>query len=365
MLDMHGSPYANFAMQEADVIVALGARFDDRIAGTIDTFAPAARQAALEGRGGIIHFEIMPKNMNKVVQASVPILGDFNKINQWKKDYPFTYVPSKVPTSPTATVETSPPSKTEQPTISTTSSVTVEAISPSQTESPSCSLETGVTEEMAEEVMKEGFKMKPQEVISCLDKLTTENGKKSETIITTGVGQHQMWAAQFYRWTHPRTMVTSGGLGTMGFGLPAAIGAKVAAPQKTVIDIDGDASFSMTAMELATASQYNIGVKILVLNNEFQWMVLQWQDLFYENRYSHTAMTNPDFVKLAEAMGVKGIRVRHKGELEEKMKEFLEYNGARPVLMECLVEKNEHVFPMVPAGKALHEQMLHPSLTKK
>jgi acetolactate synthase-1/2/3 large subunit len=133
----------------------------------------------------------------------------------------------------------------------------------------------------------------------------------------------------------------------MGFGLPAAIGAKVAAPSKTVIDIDGDASFSMTAMELATASQYNIGVKVLVLNNEFQGMVLQWQDLFYANRYSHTAMTNPDFVKLAEAMGVKALRCRHIGELEEKMKEFLEYDNNKPILMECLVEKNEHVFPMV------------------
>jgi len=148
----------------------------------------------------------------------------------------------------------------------------------------------------------------------------------------------------------------------MGFGLPSAIGAKVAAPNKTVVDIDGDASFSMTAMELATASQYDIGVKVLVLNNEFQGMVLQWQDLFYDSRYSQTRMTNPDFVLLARAMGVHAIRCSSVAELPAKMKEFLEYDGSKPVLMECIVERNEHVYPMVPAGKALHEQVLHPSL---
>jgi len=192
--------------------------------------------------------------------------------------------------------------------------------------------------------------------------LSKDEKRKEETVITTGVGQHQMWAAQHYRWKVPRSMVTSGGLGTMGFGLPAAIGAKVAAPHKTVIDIDGDASFSMTAMELQTASQFGIGVKVLVLNNRFQGMVLQWQDLFYDARYSHTAMTNPDFILLAQAMGVHAIRCETLEELPEKMKEFLEYRGDKPVFMECLVETNEHVFPMVPAGKALHEQILHKSL---
>jgi len=189
--------------------------------------------------------------------------------------------------------------------------------------------------------------------------------KKEDVIISTGVGQHQMWAAQHFRWRQPRSMVTSGGLGTMGFGLPAAIGAKVAAPQKTVIDIDGDASFSMTAMELSTAAQFGIGVKALILNNEFQGMVQQWQDLFYDQRYSHTRMKNPDFVMLARSMGVHALRCETAGELPEKMKEFLEYDGSKPVLLECIVEKNEHVFPMVPAGKALHEQLLHPSLRKK
>jgi acetolactate synthase-1/2/3 large subunit len=166
----------------------------------------------------------------------------------------------------------------------------------------------------------------------------------------------------------------------MGFGLPSAIGAKVAAPEKIVVDIDGDASFSMTAMELATAAQYNIGVKALVLNNEFQGMVQQWQDLFYDARYSHTRMKNPDFVLLARAMGVHAIRCETLEELPAKMKEFLEYDGSKPVVMECMVERSEHVFPMVSlfcnfplvcpnsyssqvaAGKALHEFILHPKL---
>jgi len=321
MLGMHGSAYANLAMQQADVIIALGARFDDRVTGKVDTFAPAAKAAALKGKGGIIHFEIMPKNVNKIVEASIPVTGDvvtnlaslvpliksqpriqwFNDIKTWKKDYPFTYV------------------KSEKDRL-----------------------------------------MKPQEVIEELDKQTAH--KKDDVIVSTGVGQHQMWAAQHYRWTQPRSFITSGGLGTMGFGLPAAIGAKVAQPNKTVVDIDGDASLCMTAMELATASQFSIGVKVLVLNNEFQGMVLQWQDLFYDARYSHTRMVNPDFVALAKAMYVHAIRCTSAAELPEKMKEFLEYDNNKPILMECVIEKNEHVFPMVPAGKALHEQLVHPTI---
>ncbi|PCH37937.1 acetolactate synthase [Wolfiporia cocos MD-104 SS10] len=326
MLGMHGSAYANLAMQQADVIIALGARFDDRVTGKVDVFAPAARAAAAEGRGGIIHFEIQPKNINKVVEASIPVLGDvvanmaslvplirsspreqwFSDIKAWKNAYPFTYEKSK--------------------------------------DTP-------------------GSMMKPQEVIEELDRQTAH--RKEDVIVTTGVGQHQMWAAQHFRWRTPRSLVTSGGLGTMGFGLPSSIGAKVGAPHKTVVDIDGDASFSMTAMELQTASEFNIGVKVIILNNRFQGMVLQWQDLFYENRYSHTRMTNPDFVKLAQAMNVHAIRCNSFDELPAKMKELLEYDNSKPVLMDCTVENNEHVFPMVPAGKALHEQLLHKALRAK
>ncbi|KAF8843658.1 acetolactate synthase [Paxillus ammoniavirescens] len=325
MLGMHGSAYANLAMQQADLIIALGARFDDRVTGKVSSFAPAARAAAAQGRGGIIHFEIQAKNVNKVVDASIPILGDvvpnlaalvplirssprkewFADIKEWKEKYPFTYTKTSGPDA----------------------------------------------------------RIKPQEVIEELDRQTAH--RKEDIVVTTGVGQHQMWAAQHFRWRTPRSMVTSGGLGTMGFGLPSAIGAKVAAPHKTVVDIDGDASFSMTAMELATASQFDIGVKVLVLNNEFQGMVLQWQDLFYDARYSHTRMTNPDFVLLAKAMGVHAIRCSSVDDLPAKMKEFLEYDGSKPILMECVVERNEHVYPMVPAGKALHEQVLHPTLRPK
>ncbi|KAJ7445872.1 acetolactate synthase, partial [Mycena latifolia] len=321
MLGLHGSAYANLAMQQADVIIALGGRFDDRVTGKIEAFAPAARAAAMQGRGGIIHFEILPKNVNKVVEATIPVLGDavqnmaalvpyirfsaregwFADLAGWKKRYPFTYAPSAP-----------------------------------------------------------GAPMKPQEVVEALDAACAD--RKADVVISTGVGQHQMWAAQHYRWTHPHSMVTSGGLGTMGFGLPAAIGAKVAAPHKTVVDIDGDASFSMTAMELATAAQYGIGVKVLLLNNDFQGMVLQLQDLFYSARYSHTRMANPDFVALAQAMGVHALRCDSADDLQSKMAEFLAYDNTKPVLMECVVERNEHVLPMVPAGKALHELILHPLL---
>ncbi|OLL26250.1 Acetolactate synthase, mitochondrial [Neolecta irregularis DAH-3] len=318
MLGMHGSAYANLAMQEADLILALGARFDDRVTGNLTKFAPQARAAALENRGGIVHFEIMPKNINKVVEATEAIEGDvienlsfllplvkqiperkawFDQIRAWKKEFPFTYDP-------------------------------------------------------ATDVQR----IKPQSVIEELSR-QTENIKEN-VLITTGVGQHQMWAAQHYRWRYPRTMITSGGLGTMGYGLPSAIGAKVARPDAIVVDIDGDASFSMTAMELQTASQFNIKVKVLVLNNEFQGMVQQWQDLFYEQRYSHTRQVNPDFIKLAESMGVKGIRLERPEDLESKMKEFLEYNDG-PILMEAVVHRGEHVYPMVPAGRALHEFVVH------
>ncbi|KAJ3055310.1 Acetolactate synthase, mitochondrial [Rhizophlyctis rosea] len=315
MLGMHGSAYANLAMQTADVIVALGARFDDRVTGVLSKFAPAAKKAALSGKGGIFHFEIMPKNINKIVEVTDAVEGDvttnmkhllplvkerpkgaWNKqLAEWKRKYPFSYQPSA-----------------------------------------------------------KGAALKPQAVIEELNRQTEHN--KENVIITTGVGQHQMWAAQFFRWRYPQTMVTSGGLGTMGFGLPSAIGAKVGAPEKIVVDIDGDASFSMTAMELQTARQFNIGVKALVLNNDFQGMVKQWQDLFYDKRYSGTVMRNPDFVKLAEAMGCKGLRVKTMEELPAVMKEFLETD--EPVVLEAIVEKNEHVYPMVPGGKALHEMEL-------
>ncbi|KAK0746708.1 thiamine diphosphate-binding protein [Schizothecium vesticola] len=316
MLGMHGSAYANMAMQEADLIIALGARFDDRVTLNVSKFAPAARAAAREGRGGIVHFEIMPKNINKVIQATEAVEGDvaknleallpqvearsmtdrqgwFDQIREWKAKWPLSHY---------------------------------------------------------ETAGRDGL-IKPQTLIEELSKLTAD--RKHETYIATGVGQHQMWTAQHFRWRHPRTMITSGGLGTMGYGLPAAIGAKVAKPDALVIDIDGDASFSMTLTELATAAQFNIGVKIIVLNNEEQGMVTQWQNLFYEDRYSHTHQKNPDFMKLADAMGVQSKRIMKPGEVVDGLKWLIESDG--PALLEVVTDKKVPVLPMVPTGSGLHE----------
>ncbi|RDI88671.1 hypothetical protein Vi05172_g1640 [Venturia inaequalis] len=317
MLGMHGSAYANMSIQEADLILALGARFDDRITGNITKFAPAAKAAAAEGRGGIVHFEIMPKNINKVVQATEAVEGDvatnislmlphikaissrpewFGQIDDWKKRFPWDYE-------------------------------------------------------------REGANglIKPQTVIATLSKMTEPI--KEKVVITTGVGQHQMWAAQHFRWTHPRTMITSGGLGTMGFGLPAAIGAKVGRPEAVVIDIDGDASFSMTLTELSTAAEFNIAVKVIILNNEEQGMVTQWQSLFYKDRFAHTHQKNADFVKLGEAMGVSANRAVKPAELEEKIQWLLDQEG--PALLEVVVDQKIPVLPMVPGGSALHEFLIY------
>ncbi|KAK3390583.1 thiamine diphosphate-binding protein [Podospora didyma] len=316
MLGMHGSAYANMAMQEADLIIALGARFDDRVTLNIPKFAPGAKAAAKEGRGGIVHFEIMPKNINKVIQATEAVEGDvgsnlkllipkveaksisdrqawFEQIKAWKKKWPLSDY----------------------------------------------------------EHADGSGRIKPQTVIEELSNLTAH--RKEETYITTGVGQHQMWTAQHFRWRHPRTMITSGGLGTMGYGLPAAIGAKVAKPDSLVIDIDGDASFGMTLTELSTAAQFNIGVKIIVLNNEEQGMVTQWQNLFYEDRYSHTHQKNPDFMKLADAMGIQHKRVVNPDEVVNSLKWLIESDG--PALLEVVTDKKVPVLPMVPAGSGLHE----------
>jgi acetolactate synthase-1/2/3 large subunit len=201
--------------------------------------------------------------------------------------------------------------------------------------------------------------IKPQTVVEMLSDLTAD--RKEETIITTGVGQHQMWAAQHFRWRYPRTMITSGGLGTMGYGLPAAIGAKVARPDCTVVDIDGDSSFSMTLTELSTAAEFNIGVKIIVLNNEEQGMVTQWQTLFYQDRFSHTHQRNADFVKLGDAMGVQAQRVTKPAELEEKLRWLLDSEG--PALLEVVTDQKVPVLPMVPGGNALHEFILYDEST--
>lgn len=316
MLGMHGSAYANMAIQEADLIIALGGRFDDRVTCSVAKFAPGAKAAAAEGRGGIVHFEIMPKNINKVVQATEAVEGDvgtnlglllpqveaktmadrsewFGKINEWKKKWPLSDY----------------------------------------------------------ETADRNGAIKPQTLIEELSKLTAN--RKDNTYIATGVGQHQMWTAQHFRWRQPRSMITSGGLGTMGYGLPAAIGAKVARPDALVIDIDGDASFGMTLTELSTAAQFNIGVKVIVLNNEEQGMVTQWQNLFYEDRYSHTHQKNPDFMKLADAMGIQHRRVVKPEDVVDSLKWLIESDG--PAFLEVVTDKKVPVLPMVPTGSGLHE----------
>jgi acetolactate synthase I/II/III large subunit len=301
MLGMHGSAFANYAVQEADLLIAVGARFDDRVTGNLATFAPRAK---------IIHIDIDPTSISKNVDVDVPVVGDarlsleamipmieyrkrepwFALINSWKAKYPFKYFDDSV-------------------------------------------------------------NAKPQFVLEEINKQS-----KGEAYFTTGVGQHQMWAAQFIRWRFPRQMITSGGLGTMGYGLPAAIGAQLGAPGKTVIDIDGDASYLMTCYELATIAEYDIPVKVAILNNDFQGMVKQWQDLFYDKRYSQSRMKNPNFAAMAEAYGVRGIRCDHKADVPKVVKEMLAHKG--PVVVDFFVEPNEHVYPMVPSGKGLHEQVL-------
>lgn len=322
MLGMHGAAYANMAIQEADLIIALGARFDDRVTLNVSKFAPGAKAAAAEKRGGIIHFEIMPKNINKVVQATEAIEGDvganlrrvmpeietrsmadrkawYDQIQVWKEKWPLSNY---------------------------------------------------------RKADRDGL-IQPQTVIEELSDLTAD--RKSETYISTGVGQHQMWTAQHFRWRHPRSMITSGGLGTMGFGLPAAIGAKVAQPDALVIDIDGDASFNMTLTEMSTAAQFNIGVKIIVLNNEEQGMVTQWQNLFYEDRYAHTHQMNPDFMKLSESMHIQCRRVAKPDELRDALKWLINSDG--PAFLEIVTDKKVPVLPMVPAGSALHEFIAYDS----
>lgn len=201
-----------------------------------------------------------------------------------------------------------------------------------------------------EKAERSGF-IKPQTLIEELSNLTAD--RKDRTYISTGVGQHQMWVAQHFRWRHPRTMITSGGLGTMGYGLPAAIGASVAKPDALVIDIDGDASFAMSLTEMSTASQFNIPVKVIVLNNEEQGMITQWQNLYYEDRYAHCHQKNPDFVKLAETMGLQARRVIKPEDVVDSLEWLINTNG--PALLEVVTDKKVPVLPMVPGGSGLDE----------
>jgi len=312
MLGMHGTYTANMAVAESDLLISVGARFDDRVTGQLETFATNAK---------IIHVDIDPTSISKNVKVDVPIVADCKKtltaMNNWFNN------------QQDISVETEKEKH----------KLWFDQICEWQRLHP-----LGYHED--------GDLIKPQYVVEMLDKLT--NG---EAIISTEVGQHQMWAAQFYRFSEPRRFLTSGGLGTMGYGFPAAIGAKLAMPDKVCIDIAGDASIQMNIQELATARQYNTPVKIAILNNQFLGMVRQWQELFYEKRYASTIMdVAPDFVALAQAYGAVGLRATKKSEVEDVIREALAVDNT--VLMDFKISREEGVFPMVPAGKSNTEMLL-------
>jgi acetolactate synthase-1/2/3 large subunit len=312
MLGMHGTYYANMAVYHSDLLIAVGARFDDRVTGKINEFAPEAK---------IIHIDIDPASISKTITVDIPIVGDvknvlrklikeleekpiewikarerwLKQINEWKEKHPLNY-------------------------------------------------------------RKSDKIIKPQAVIEEIYNIT--NG---EAIISAGVGQHQMWAAMFYKYKYPRQFLNSGGLGTMGFGFPAAVGAKIGRPDKTVFAIEGDGSFIMNVQDLATAVQYRVPIKIAIINNGFLGMVRQWQQFFYDSRYASVCLSvQPDFVKLAESFGAVGLRATKPSEVREVLLKAMEIND-RPVLMDFVVDREENVLPMVPAGKSYREMILTPN----
>lgn len=303
MPGMHGTRYANEAIDNADLLIAAGARFDDRITGKVSEFAKKAT---------IVHIDIDPAEIRKIVHTHVSVAGDLKEvleallvrletmeidthtawlqqIKEWKAHYPLTYQYSDTT-------------------------------------------------------------IKPQYVVEQVSDLT-----HGDAIITTGVGQHQMWASLFYTFRHPRSFVTSGGLGTMGFGLPSGIGAQIGQPEKTVITITGDGSFQMNIQELATASYYNVPLKVVIMNNGYLGMVRQWQELFFERRYSHTYLEpgNPDFVAVAKGFGIEGFRITKPEEVRPTLEKALSIDG--PVVIDCRVEQEENVFPMIPSGQTVYD----------
>jgi len=311
MLGMHGTYYANMAVTNSDLLVAVGARFDDRVTGKIATFAPHAK---------IIHIDIDPTSIKKNVRVDLPIVGDLKDV--LKK-----------------LVVKLDEQKDKLPLMIEETELWRNEINAWREQHPMCYRASKTT-------------IKPQYVIEKLRELTEE-----DAIVTTEVGQHQMWAAQFFDFCKPRTFLSSGGLGTMGYGLPAALGAQTAFPNRQVIDISGDGSFQMNSQELATLVQYRLPVKIAILNNNFLGMVRQWQQLFFQKRYSQTCMELPiDFVKLAEAYGAVGLRATKPEEVEDVIRQALATPG--PVIMEFKVAREENVMPMVPAGAGLNEMVL-------
>ena len=315
MLGMHGTFEANNAMHDCDLMINIGARFDDRITGMVSKFSPNSKK---------IHIDIDPSSINKIVKVDVAIVGDAQSIMSTmleiiKKKYPGFKNSNK------------------------------EKISDWWKQIEKWREKKSLS-------FKEDKKtILPQYAVQRLYELT----KNQDTFITTEVGQHQMWAAQHYKFSKPNRWMTSGGLGTMGYGLPAAIGVQVAHPKRLVIDIAGEASILMNIQELSTAVQYRLPVKIFILNNEYMGMVRQWQELLHDKNYSESySEALPDFVKLAEAYGAIGIRASKPDELDEKIKEMI--NVDKPVIFDCRVTKEENCFPMIPSGKAHNEMILGP-----
>ncbi len=320
MLGMHGSYEANNAMYHCDLMINIGARFDDRITGKIDEFSPKSKK---------VHIDIDPSSINKNVKVGLPIVGDVAQVLS-------------------STIKT------------------IKKVKPNFAKSNKQKIS-----KWWEKIQKwrsiKSFdfvnsteSIKPQYAVQRLYELT----KNKETYITTEVGQHQMWAAQHYKFDKPNHWMTSGGLGTMGYGLPAAVGVQVAHPNKLVIDIAGEASVLMTMQEMSTAVQYSLPIKIFILNNEYMGMVRQWQELLHEKNYSESyTAALPDFVKLAEAYGCVGIRAKTPDELDDKIIEMI--NTDRPVIFDCLVDKEENCFPMIPSGKPHNQMLLGPKDQKE
>jgi acetolactate synthase I/II/III large subunit len=312
MLGMHGSYAANMAVAKSDLLIAVGSRFDDRVTGRLDAFAPLAK---------VIHIDIDPTSISKNVKVDIPMVADcklaLQAMNNWL-DKADAFNPEQV-------------AEHHQPWI--------EQVKEWDAKHPLAYMDAG-------EIIK------PQYVIEKLHELTGGNA-----IITTEVGQNQMWAAQFYKFNYPRRWLTSGGLGTMGYGLPAAIGAQMAFPEAMVIDVAGDGSIQMNIQELATAKECGAPVKIAILNNNYLGMVRQWQELFYDRHYASTTMeVTPDFVTLAQAYGAVGLRAQTKDEVEPVIREALTTKNV--VIMDFSIHREEGVFPMVPAGKATTEMLL-------
>ena len=316
MLGMHGTYEANNAMHDCDLLINIGARFDDRITGKIDEFSPKSKK---------VHIDIDPSSINKIIKVDLALVGDVKEVLKGI---------NKTLKKKNLDLKKSNKQKIAK---------WWEQIQKWRTKN---SLNFKNSDET----------IKPQHAVQRLYELT----KHKDTYITTEVGQHQMWAAQHYKFNKPNRWMTSGGLGTMGYGLPAAVGVQIAHPKKLVIDIAGEASVLMTMQEMSTAVQYNLPIKIFILNNQYMGMVRQWQELLHEKNYSESySEALPDFIKMAEAYGCKGIKAEKPEELDEKIQEMIDFDG--PVIFDCRVDPNENCFPMIPSGKPHNQMILGPS----